>query len=222
MVKTYLCKKTKEKIIINGDLNKPIWSKLKSVGDLTFPWAKKGDFKQKTIIKLTWDDYNLYAGYLAYDFDIISQNRGTKGAVYNDDVLEIFIDPNPEDNQYFGFEINARGDLLDYIMLFYRNSNRNWSVKGLKYAIQIEGTLNNHKDKDRYWTLELAIPWKNFTEYAKTPPRDGDIWKIALNRIDYNIIKGKKKEEYSMWSPSRAPVPDYHLRSSFGSVIFIK
>ena len=43
----------------------------------------------------------------------------------------------------------------------YRDGGKaitSWEVKGLITAIHIEGTLNNPNDKDKYWSVEVAIP----------------------------------------------------------------
>ena len=39
-----------------------------------------------------------------------------------------------------------------------------WSIKGFKSAVWVDGTLNNPKDIDEKWTVEVAISFKNLTE----------------------------------------------------------
>ena len=38
------------------------------------------------------------------------------------------------------------------------------NIKNLKTAVKIHGTLNNSKDIDKFWTVEMAIPLKEITE----------------------------------------------------------
>ena len=41
---------------------------------------------------------------------------GRRGPDYRDDAVEIFINPNPQQEVvYYGFEMNARGVLYDYL-----------------------------------------------------------------------------------------------------------
>ena len=37
-----------------------------------------------------------------------------------------------------------------------------WDCPGLQLAIHREGTLNKSKDKDKQWSVEMAIPHKAF------------------------------------------------------------
>ena len=53
-----------------------------------------------------------------------------------------------------------------------------------------DGTLNEDKDRDRGWTVELAFPWKEMTLLARgdgrsLPPTDGDVWRIDLFRFNH-------------------------------------
>jgi hypothetical protein len=205
---TYYCIKTTDKIKIDGKLNEKIWTKLKSIESFKFPWAKKGDLKQKTIAKLTWDDKYLYVGYLACDKDIQAIKRGRKGNVWMDDVVEIFLDPTPKDKSYFGFELNALGDLLDYKAKVYRKFNYRWIAKGIKTATFIK--------KGKFFSAEFAIPFSAIKKH----PKSGTIWKMGLFRVDYNIVNGVKKAEYSLWKPSGTKVPDYHRLKAFGKLVF--
>ena len=57
----------------------------------------------------------------------------------------------------------------------------------LKSAIHIEGTLNNPKDTDQYWSVEMAIPMRALTELKRPPrgkPEIGEQWRI--NFQEYN------------------------------------
>ncbi|MFH1824751.1 MAG: carbohydrate-binding family 9-like protein [Candidatus Firestonebacteria bacterium] len=205
---TYNCIKTKDKIKIDGKLNEKIWGKLKPVGPFQFPWAKKVDLKQKTVAKLTWDDKYLYLGYLAYDKDIQAIKRGRKGNVWLDDVVEIFLAPTLNDKSYFGFELNALGDLLDYKAKVYRKFNYKWIAKGIKTATFIK--------KGKFFSAEFAIPFSAIKKY----PKNETIWNIGLFRVDYNIVHCIKKDEYSLWKPSGTKTPDYHRLKAFGKLAF--
>ena len=78
------------------------------------------------------------------------------------------------------------------------------------------GTLNDDSDPDRYWIVEVAIPFKNFAFVgAQTPPKPGYRWNLNLNRHG-----GKTNMQYSQWSPADTPVPTFHTPHRFGRVIF--
>ncbi len=64
-----------------------------------------------------------------------------------------------------------------------------WDFPGLAWAVQIDGTLNDDTDRDRGWTVELALPWAGMQLLAQAdgrslPPRDGDTWRMDLSRFN--------------------------------------
>ena len=36
-----------------------------------------------------------------------------------------------------------------------------WDIPGLITSVHVDGTLNDPRDKDRSWSIEIAIPWKS-------------------------------------------------------------
>ena len=54
-----------------------------------------------------------YVGFDADDADITAQYEQRDDPTYRDDAVEIFINPNPQ--QECCFEMNARGVLYDYL-----------------------------------------------------------------------------------------------------------
>ncbi|MEI6846372.1 MAG: carbohydrate-binding family 9-like protein [Candidatus Firestonebacteria bacterium] len=207
-IKRYVCKKINRAIKITGKVNKAVWKNIKPITDFETPWAKKGDLQQKTECRICRDEEFLYVGYLAHDIDIRFLNRGRKGNVYLDDVVEIFLDPTPKDKHYFGFEVNAGGFYLDYTAKFYRIFDYKWSAKGFKTKTSIK--------KGKYFSCEMAIPFAALKRY----PLKGEKWKMGLYRVDYNKAKNAQTEEYQLWQPNGNKTPDYHTEKSFGELVF--
>ena len=97
-----------------------------------------------------------------------------------------------------------------------RSWTRGGGAKGLQVSTFIAGTLNDDEDTDSYWVLEAAIPFENFAGVAKnTPPAPGDVWHLNLNRLG-----GKTNAQFSQWSASRTPEPQFHAPDDFGRVTF--
>lgn len=64
-----------------------------------------------------------------------------------------------------------------------------WDFPGLETAVQVQGTLNDDRDTDRGWTVELAFPWAGMRWLAQAdgralPPRHGDVWRIDFSRFN--------------------------------------
>ena len=51
----------------------------------------------------------------------------------------------------------------------------------LKSAVTIEGTLNDCRDEDEYWQLEVAIPFAGLPTLAGRTPQVGDQWRFHLS-----------------------------------------
>src|SRR4030095_2119057 len=89
--------------------------------------------------------------------------------------------------------------LFDYFYAFPRMLLKRMNFSGVQLATHLRGTLNARGDKDDGWTLEAAIPVKNFEELPKQlPPQPGSIWTANLNRWDGT----DPNRRLSLWSDS--------------------
>jgi len=100
----------------------------------------------------------------------------------------------------------------------------NWDFPGLQSAVHVDGTLNDDSDRDRGWTVELAIPWAGMTWLAKgddrsLPPRDGDEWRMDFSR--FNTYKeAPPAKDHGGWAWSPHGVWDSHIPERFTRVQF--
>ena len=98
-------------IKIDGKLDEPDWIKAQEI-PLQFPWEQQTGAKQKTIVKLLWNDANLYVGYDCQDEEITAAHDQRDDPTYKDDCVEIFISPNQQSlDLYYGLEMNCRAVL---------------------------------------------------------------------------------------------------------------
>lgn len=207
-------------IEVDGRLDEPAWVAAPDVGKFVFPWYESGK-KEQTIAKMLWDDDNLYVAFICEDAHIWAEHTDRDSAVWKDDTVEVFTAPNPDQPQaYFNIEMNVLGIFLDQ---FHPNGagvpvEEEWNGEGIQIKTSVVGTLNDDSDEDQYWILEAAIPFQNFAQVAKnTPPADGDVWHLGLNRLG-----GKTNQQYSQWSASQTPTPQFHAPDDFGRVTFSK
>jgi hypothetical protein len=150
--------------------------------------AALADTQPRVSIAYTaWDDYYFYAAFEVNDTNVISVNRTPISQPQEDDDVEVFIDKKPGDSS----KVRTPDT---YQMAVSAGSGAYFSVgdgtkipKGklvltYKYAVTIDGTLNNPTDNDTGFTVEFAIPWK---ELGMTgPPADGQI--MDFNEISRN------------------------------------
>ncbi len=114
-----------------------------------------------------------------------------------------------------GFTKHPRGGRL---------GNFHWPFPGKQTAVHIDGTLNNDKDHDRGWTVELAFPWKGLEWLAKAdrralPPKEGDEWRMDFSR--FNTYKeAPPAKDSGGWVWTRHGIWDSHIPECFARVTF--
>lgn len=64
-----------------------------------------------------------------------------------------------------------------------------WDFAGLEVGVWLDGTLNDDSDRDRGWTVELALPWASMAMLARgdgrnLPPQPGDTWRMDFSRFN--------------------------------------
>lgn len=206
------------KIVIDGKLDDAAWAQAPTL-IFQFPWDRQTGAKQNTTARLLWDDDYLYAAYACQDSDIVAHYLNRDDPTYKDDAVEIFLNPDPAQKFYYGLEMNARATLYDYFFAWPQLLIGRVNFDGVLLATHIKGTLNQTGDLDEGWTLEVAIPWKNFAELAgaNLPPKPGAVWTANLNRWDGT----EPNRRLSQWSNSGLPQPDPHNPARFGRLVFL-
>ena len=213
----YEVKRAATPIVIDGKPDDKAWAAAGKI-ELIFPWDAQTGAKQKTTARLLWDDQYLYVAYECEDADIVAFHTERDDPTYLDDAVEFFVNPKPsQTTAYFGLEMNARGVLYDYLMVDARYAFKRFNMQGVLLATFLRGTLNARGDKDEGWSLEVAIPWVNFEEFAKRPTA-GTVWTANLNRWD----GVEPNRRLSMWSHSGQAQPNPHAPARFGQLVFVQ
>ena len=193
--RTYVCYRPDGKLKIDGKLNESSWKKATPTAPFVdisgegFPTPK-----YETIAKMLWDDEYLYVGAVLQEEDIKARLTQRDTIIYYDNDFEVFIDPDSDGHNYFEIETNARGVIFDLMLDKPYRSGGNfmvqWDCPGLKTAIHCEGTLNKSKDKDKYWSVEMAIPHQALTMNFNNPLKAGNTWRINFSRVQWLKEKG--------------------------------
>ena len=114
-----------------------------------------------------------------------------------------------------GFTAHPRGKRIGFW---------NWDFPGLRKGVYVDGTLNDDRDTDRGWTVELALPWSGLEILAKVdgralPPNEGDVWRIDFSRFNtYKAPSPSKDSGGWAWSPHG--VWDSHVPECFTYIKF--
>ena len=214
----YEVKRARSPITIDGTLDEAAWTGASPAVKLQFLWDSQTGDKQETRARVVWDAQAFYVGFDADDADINARFEKHDDPTYQDDAVEIFINPDPKQEVvYYGFEMNVRGVLYDYLNYNSRTLFKRWDSTGVKIATSVRGTMNDRTDTDKGWSLEAAIPWANFEELSRRPPVAGAVWKANFNRWD----GVQPKRRMSIWSDPQNAEAWPHVPSRFGELVFV-
>jgi len=185
-----------------------------------------------TRAKMLWDDEYFYVGAQLDEPHVWATLTTHDSVIFRDPDFEVFIDPNGDNHEYYEFEINARNTFWDLLLPKpYKDDGKpvnSWEIPGLKSAVSVDGTLNDPRDTDRNWSVELAFPWRVLGELArrKSPPMTADQWRVNFSRVEWpiEIVNGAyrkptgAREHNWVWSPQH--VVDMHRPETWGYVQF--
>ncbi len=229
----YVCYRTPSPITLDGALTEAAWK--------AAPWSEEfrdieGDRQPKpryrTRMKMLWDDEALYIAAELEEPHIWATLTEHDVVIFQDNDFEVFLDPDGDNHLYGELELNALNTTWDLLLTKpYKDGGKAlnaWEITGLKSAVAVNGTLNNPRDTDQSWTIEIRWPWAGLKELsnAAVPPWDGDQWRINFSRVEWDteVVDGKyrkmkgKPEHNWVWSPQG--VIDMHRPERWGYLQF--
>lgn len=114
-----------------------------------------------------------------------------------------------------GYKNHPRGQRIGYW---------NWDFEGLRSAVFLDGTINDDGDRDRGWTVELALPWSGMDVLAmdddfSLPPKDNDVWRMDFSRFN-QYKEAPPANDSGGWAWSPHGVWDSHIPECFTYVHF--
>jgi hypothetical protein len=229
----YVCYRAEKAPAIDGKLDDPVWETAAWSEDfIDIEGDKKPRPRQRTRMKMLWDDQYLYIGAQLDESHVWGTLTKHDSVIFHDNDFEVFLDPDADSHLYAELEINALNTTWDLLLTRpYKDGGKAldaWEIPGLRTAVHVDGTLNDPRDADRGWSVEIAWPWKSLAEisHCPVPPRDKDQWRINFSRVEwqheivdgkYRKIKGKAEDNW-VWSPQG--VIDMHRPERWGIVEF--
>jgi hypothetical protein len=231
--KGYVCYRAGTPIQMDGRLDDPAWRDV--------PWTDsfvdiEGEAKPpprfRTRAKMLWDDEFFYVAAELDEPHVWATLTQHDAVIFQDNDFEVFIDPDGDNHEYYEFEINALNTSWDLLLPRpYKDGGRpinSWEIPGLRTGVHVAGTLNDPRDTDQGWSVELAFPWKVLSELAAHagPPEDGEQWRVNFSRVEWHheVVEGRyrkvdgKREDNWVWSPQG--VIDMHRPEHWGYVQF--
>jgi len=219
VVRAAECRWARSPIKLDGVINEAAWEKAQEMKDFAVFWQNR-KARTATSARLLWDDAHLYFMADMEDQDLYADVKERNGMTWTNDVFELFFKPHTDRRHYYEFQVNALNTPLE---LYFPSRGAGGfqrfapvSQLGMESAVSLRGTLNDHRDLDKGWTVEGRIPWKAF-EAAGGKPKPGDKWRFALCRYDYSVTL--ENPELS----STAPLTqlNFHQYEDYGVLTFV-
>ena len=211
----YICYKSNIPLKIDGKLDEHTWQKAEWTDEFI---DIEGDLKPeprfRTHAKMLWDDKYFYFAAELEEPDIWATLTERDAVIFYDNDFEIFIDPDGDTHEYYEFEMNAFNTVWDLLLTKpYRDGGtavNAWDIQGLKTGVFVDGTINQPGDKDKLWTVEVAMPWKILKECAHkdAPPKQGDQWRVNFSRVEWQVEMKNGKYQKVINPKTGKPFPE--------------
>ena len=190
------------------------------------PHVTWGPATYATSFRALWSEKALFLRFDATDPDPWHTMTSRDEHLWEEEVVEIFLDLDRSGRDYYELEISPANVVCDLRMISPwpdKKGDASWDLAGLQTRVQV------HKDpagKTTGWTATALLPWAGFQSLpsARTialPPKPGDRWRFNLFRIKRPGGKAapEKGAVQVAWSPTGEP--SFHVPRAFRDLVFL-
>jgi hypothetical protein len=163
---------------------------------------------QPAWFKTAWTDSELRIVFHCADTRPWATHTAHDAPLWEEEVVEVFLDPAGDLQSYFEIEINPLNAVCDLVL---RRSRGGWLKD---FAWHCAGLQTSVKQTPGVWIAELAIP---FAALGPSLPLPGKPWRANFYRIDRPQTS---PWELSAWSPTGREL--FHIPEKFGFLDFTR
>jgi hypothetical protein len=206
-------------ITIDGRLDEPDWRE--AAPSNAFVNTMNGGAAQPSAnVRVMWSDEALYVGFDVADDFLRNTLEGRDAHLWEQDCVEIMVDPDGDGRDYFELQVSPTGEVFDTHYASRRQpqpfGNVGWNAP-IETRVATRGTPNDDRD-DQGYTVEIRLPWASFqhgdSPVIGAPPADG-VWRLNFYVMDTRREGGQRAVG---WSPPLEG--DFHVPARFGRVRF--
>ena len=138
--------------------------------------------------------------------------------LWEQDCVELMIDPDGDGKDYFEIQVSPRGVVFDTrydrarIPKPYGHS---MGQPDARASVMARGELDD-AEADAGYTVEIAIPWQAFSLDGKRLAPPGDRGRMACESLRHG--SGRDRQQAAAWSP--LGIGDFHVPRRFGILRF--
>lgn len=211
---TYLVKKTSD-FQVNGVGDNAGWTRTDWV-PITVQESANRPLTTKT--KALYSPTGMYFLFQCDDEKLTATIQEDFGTLFKEDVVEVFLWPDPAVPIYFEYEVSP----LNYeLPILVPNLNgraqgwKPWNYRGsnkTQHATSVQEGERKSNATVKGWTAEFFIPYRLMNPIVPTIPASGTKWRGNLYRIDYD-------QGYQTWSWKKTS-GNFHEFKQYGTLVF--
>ena len=199
----------------------PLWRRGVTIDLADALSGKAGRFA--TSVHLAWSVQHLFVAFVCEDDFVWGNIAEHDGPIYDQECVEIFINPSGCTHQYFEVNLSPKNVVFDACILNKRVEElpdapfiglHDWELSGLRTAVSIQG-IPDEPAMASGWIAEYALPFAAFSGAPHEPPHPDDCWRVNFYRID---SPRTGDQELYAWSPVLTGT--FHLPWRFGYLRF--
>lgn len=210
----YICSKIKSRFNALGFLDKTVWREIKAV-DLVNNDGTKLSKEYSTKAQICWDNENLYIRFNCNDSYIWATMKESVQPLWEEEVVEVFIDPDKDGKNYVEVEVNPLNNTLT-LLIPGKEQKSNWRDNA---KFQLKNLKTKAVKSSHNWLTDIIIPFENFSRQVNIPPRNGDIWHLNLYRVERPVKERPRDCVLIAWSPTFKDT--FHSPPHFGEIVFM-
>jgi hypothetical protein len=146
----------------------------------------------RTRTKLMYSSTAFYALVECSDHFITCSGLPDMGALFTEDVVELFLWPDERMPLYLEYELSPLNAELVLLVSNREGTFHGWlpfdyhGGRRCRHETRIIGGTRAAGAAVSGWTAEFAIPWTLFSGVGEIPPDQHSRWHLNLGRIDYD------------------------------------
>jgi len=183
-----------------------------------------GPVPYETRFRALWSPAGLFLRFDADDPSPWHTMTRKDEHLWEEEVVEIFIDLDRSGRDYYELEINPANVVCDLRMIAPwpdKKGDIDWDLAGLETRVHARNAAGSPPG----WTATAFLPWSGFRSLPSArpvslPPEPGDAWRFNVFRIERpgGPKSPEKDTMFAAWSPPS--VQSFHDAGAFRDLVF--
>jgi hypothetical protein len=183
-----------------------------------------GPAPYETRFRALWSPAGLFLRFDADDASPWHTMSRRDEHLWEEEVVEIFLDPDRSGRDYYELEVNPANVVCDLLMITPTpwKGDFDWNLAGLETRAH---TLKNAAGRTTGWTATAFLPWSGLqplpsARKVAVPPKAGDRWRFNVFRIERpgGPTAPERDAISAAWSPPSGE--SFHEPGAFRDLVF--